>query len=152
MNTIGNHTMSLAGRLRRRFALAGVVALLIAMPAFGQGLKTCDPLAFEHVRDRTIAPLMSALAAGDVAQITQYLSDRMAERYETLLTRNATYPEYLREHYEGSGWELLNVVAADGDYTAIIEVYWPDGRREAFELELGDNPDLPDITSTDGCR
>ena len=143
-----------AERLRRFLSLLlTTVVVSGANTAVAGSVRQCDPLSFEQVREGTIVPLMAALAAGNVVEIQAHLSDEMASRYRTLLTRNGTYPDYLRAHFEDSSYQLRDVVTTSEGYTAVIEVYWADGRREIFELDLGDtNPHLPEKSAINECR
>lgn len=72
----------------------------------------------------------------------------MASRYQALLTESSTYPDYLRRHFKDSAYQLRDVIAGDAGYTAIIEIFWAEGSREVFELNLGpDNPHVPELGS-----
>lgn len=135
-----------------RHALLAAALLCGAHPAQAQSLLDCDTLSYEQVRDRTIAPLMAAMRAGDVTTIQAHLSAEMSARYATLLTRNSAYPSHLRERYGDSNHLLHDVVVSEQGYTALIEIYWPDGTREVFEFDLGaDNPHLPPPGSLGSC-
>lgn len=137
----------------RWLGLFAVAAASIVGPAFGEySMKTCDTLAFERVRDEMVAPLMYALSQGNVAEVARHLNRDMSARYETLLTENATYPDYLRSYYANSHHQLRDVVASNGGYTAIIEVFWIDGARDVFELVLDiDKLRLPPIGADSSC-
>ena len=143
--------------LRRVMLFPGLLAMLTALTighgeAYAKGLRDCDPLSYQQVRDGTIAPLMTAIQNGDVRGIGEHLSEAMKQRYRTLLERNETYPDYLRDRYGDSSYLLRDVTASDIGYTAVIEIYWPNGDREVFDFDLGArNPYLPPPEQLPGC-
>lgn len=67
----------------------------------------------------------------------RYLSPVMAKKYERLFYENPTYGDFLRAHYEGSAFEVLDVRKEGDHYDATVLVYWPDDRSMEVPLQLG---------------
>ena len=125
-----------AGALLLYVAASGPQAL--AATAGPPTVDGCGSVAAqETIRDQIVVPLFDALRAGRIADIRRYLSPTMAQEYERLFSQNPTYGDFLRDHYEGSAFEVLDV-SKDGDhYDATVLVYWADGRSMEVPLQLG---------------
>ena len=121
-------------------AAVAVAALALAgwAGADERSLLDCDLAAFESLRDDTIDPLFRALQSGDIDGIRRHLGDDMAAEYERLFTQNPEYGDFLREYYQNSGFELIDVVQRGDGYTAIVRIFWADGRSVEANLGLGD--------------
>ncbi len=111
------------------------------------GLSETDQ-RYSEIRDLTVLPYYEALQTGKVTSLHRYLS---AKRYATnrvLMEHNTEYPDYLRKHFEGAGFELLKLTEDEKSKraTALVRIYWPDGRetQEALGLveEPSDNSDI----------
>jgi len=118
-----------------------MVALAMALTAgagAAESLRHCDMGAYERVRDQSIYPLFDALRAGDIDAIRAHLSDGMAAEYQRLFTRNPEYGQFLRDYYADSSFELIDVVdRGEAGHTAVVRIYWADGRSVDADLDLG---------------
>ena len=85
--------------------------------AYAVGQQT--PLDASTIRGVKIALTQHALALqrGDVAALKQQLSPsgEAYKQYQTLLEQNPTYPEFLRNFYQGSRFAVGNIVMGRGD-------------------------------------
>ena len=132
-----------------RFRTVVFGLLLLPLGSAGlaaESLRNCDIGAYERLRDESIYPLFEALQSGDIAVMRSHLSDEMVAEYERLFSSNPEYGAYLRSYYENSSFELIDVVQQDGGYTAIVRIYWSDGRSVDSELSLGGS--LPELAAT----
>lgn len=139
-----------AGALLLCAAASGPLVATAAPPA----IDGCGSIAAqETIRDEIIVPLFDALRAGRIQDIRRYLSPEMAHEYERLFSQNPTYGDFLRDHYEGSAFEVLDV-SKDGDhYDATVLVYWTDGRSMEVPLQLGGSAaSITGVLASAPCR
>lgn len=124
-----------------------IAAVTVQVLTAGELSKTTDR-RYSEIRDLTVLPYYEALQTGEIASLRRYLS---AKRYATnrvLMEHNTEYPDYLRKHFEGAGFELLKLTEDEKSkrVSALVRIYWPDGRetQEALGLveEPSDNSDI----------
>jgi hypothetical protein len=100
-------------------------------------MRENNPETFREVRRTSFLPLFQAMKQGNVAVIKQYLNGKSYDEYRTLLDRNKTYGEFLRNYYAGASF-VLNEISqnSDGDYIANVTINWTDERNARIELEV----------------
>ncbi len=91
---------------------------------------------YNEVRETTVAPLFSALKAGDLAGIKAHLHADYYEQYRVLFEQNTEYGQFLRDYYADSEYELVGVRREKGVNIAEVKVYWPSGREVAMDLQV----------------
>ncbi len=114
----------------------GAVQIIVA-----EDLSATDS-RYSEIRDVTLLPYYEALQVGEVASLRQYLSAKRYAVNRVLIEKNSASPDYLREHFEGAGFELLRLTE-DGKserVTALVRIYWPDGRETQAVLGLIKDP------------
>lgn len=109
---------------------------LYSPTASSESLKDCNVALYEQVRDSVLDPLFNALQAGDIAAIRTYLSDSLGAEYQALFDRNQGYGEFLRGYYQGSGYEVMDIVGSGNEFLAVVMIFWPDGNTIEVELDL----------------
>lgn len=100
-------------------------------------LSTSDP-RYSEIRNVTLLPYYKILQEGKVASLGQYLSAKRYAINRVLIEQNTAYPDHLRKHFKGAGFELLQLTD-DGKserVTALVRIYWPDGRETHAVLGL----------------
>ena len=117
-----------------------VFALLVA--AVMQGvtageLSETDP-RYGEIRELTVLPYYGAMQKGEVTLLKKYLSSRRYAANRALIEQNTEYPDHLRKHFNGAGFELLSVTEDEQNerMTAVVRVYWPEGRETQAALVL----------------
>jgi hypothetical protein len=82
-------------------------------------------LSDSQIADETLLPYFEALKNGDVDSIKQYLAGKMLQRYRVLLEQNKTYPDYLRNYYNGTEFSIVEVQLVDNDILASVIIAFP---------------------------
>ena len=116
-------------------------AVGMAQVIAGGELSATDP-RYSEIRDVTLLPYYETLQGGEVGSLGQYLSAKRYAANRVLIEQNTAYPDYLRKHFEGAGFELLRLTE-DGKsqrVTALVRIYWPDGRQTQAVLGLIKTP------------
>ena len=119
-----------------RLAIGAGFGLLLSVTAQAASLKSCDPGAFERLREETLVPLFEALRAGDLSEIQRHMSPNRAAEYAVLFEQNAGYGQFLRDYYADSSFEIIDVQGKGRDFTALVMIYWSDGRTAEVELQF----------------
>ena len=113
-----------------------------AAQVIAAGDLSATDLRYSEIRDVTLLPYYETLQGGEVASLGQYLSAKRFAANRVLIEKNTAYPEFLRKHFEGAGFELLRLTE-DGNserVTALVRIYWPDGRETQAVLGLIKDP------------
>ena len=110
------------------------LALFSSTLAHADGLKETDRTLFENLRVQVFTPYFEALVAGDVAKIAAFMPPDLFADYESLLTQNTTYPQYLRNHYVNTTFDLIDISLENGHYSGDVVLIWGDGRRSRLPL------------------
>ena len=104
--------------------------------ATGAGeVSVADP-RFSEIQNTTILPYYEAMQKGEVGSLRDYLSDRRYAANRTLIEQNATYPDYLRRQFRGAAFHVLRITEDNNQLTALVKIYWPDGRESQTPLVL----------------
>ena len=125
-------------------------SLLLVVTLFAAGvaqvvtageLNAADP-RYREIRDLTVLPYYETLQAGEVASLGQYLSAKRYAANRALIEQNTEYPDHLRKHFKGAGFELLRVTEDEQSerLTALVKIYWPNGRETEAALGLIEAP------------
>jgi hypothetical protein len=116
---------------------------LIVFSSFGVAYAVGQqaPLGASTVRSVKIALTQHVLALqrGDVAALKQQLSSsgEAYRQYRTLLEQNPTYPEFLRNFYQGSRFAVGNIVRGQGnEVIADLIIELQSGSRTVTKLRL----------------
>jgi len=124
-------------RLKRIIAhLTLPIVLAVSSLTFAEGLRTSDPSRFSQLEYDLFNPFFAALSDGDVTVLKNLLSDAQYNQHKTLLNENAEYSTFLRSHYEGATFELLEITDNGQELQGQAKVYWPDGRVSEFSIFL----------------
>ena len=113
-----------------------LLIILFASVSSHAELSFDDPVLYDNLRTRVFEPYFIALQQGDLGAIGQFLPlDRYAE-FKTLLEQNTTYSAYLKNHYDGSQFRLLEIVQVNQLYEAQVEIVWGDGRVSTLPVPV----------------
>lgn len=118
-----------------------LIAAVAAQALTAGELSESDP-RYGEIRNLTVLPYYGALQAGDVASLRRYLSAKRYAANRVLIEQNSEYPDHLRKHLEGAGFELLKLTADEKSesMTALVRIYWPNGRETQAVLGLIEEP------------
>ena len=130
------------------FILVWVVTNTIQV-VFATELDSYDP-RFSEIRDGTVIPYFETLQKGEVESIRQYLTTRRYAANRTLIEQNELYPDYLRGQFRGAMFELVRLIIEGDEVTALVRIYWPDGR--SAQTILGLIVESPTSTSDSNIR
>jgi ABC-type transporter MlaC component len=83
----------------------------------------------------TVLIYFQALKNGDVAAIKGSITGDMYNKRKVLLEQNKSYPEYLRNAYQGAECQIKEVTIKGNDAVVSVEVTFPD-RKAKFILYL----------------
>ena len=116
---------------------------------FATELDSYDP-RFSEIRDGTVIPYFETLQKGEVESLHQYLTTRRYAANRTLIEQNELYPDYLRDQFRGAMFELVRLILEGDEVTALVRIYWPDGR--SAQSILGLIVEYPASTSDNSIR
>lgn len=91
---------------------------------------------FSEIRDGTVIPYFETLKKGEVESLHIYLSAKRYAVNRTLIEQNELYPDHLRNHFREAAFELVRVTQDGEKVTALVKIYWPDGRNAHSILGL----------------
>ena len=125
----------------RKLTIGLLCAVLATASVFSHAeqLRDSQPSRFAELEYSLFIPFMDALFAGDVGALKPLLDDDHYARFASLLEENTDYPEYLREHYKGASFELVDIDEQGNQLIGTVTVYWGDGRSSDMTVPLKQN-------------
>ena len=111
-----------------------LIAVLFLFANSDSSLMAANGDEFVDMKNRSqiaqaLDEMFEAFASGDVNALKNLFADDMYSNYQTLLDKNTSYPQYLRDYYQGALFEITEITPSGQEYTATISVIFPDGSR-----------------------
>lgn len=100
------------------------------------------PFSFNSLYGETAGPsdtvrgYFEALKNGDIGTMKQHIAGEYYEKYKALLEKNESYPEFLRNFYEGAEYEIVNSNKMGNDVIMEVEIYFPNGSTSVNKLRV----------------
>lgn len=91
---------------------------------------------FSEIRDSTVIPYFETLKKGEVESLHIYLSAKRYAVNRTLIEQNELYPDNLRNYFHEAMFDLIRVMQDGEKVTALVKIYWPDGKNAHAILGL----------------
>ncbi len=126
-----------------------VLRTLLVILLFGTALATLagemsvDDSRYSEIRDITVLPYYEAMKKGDVGSLRDYLSTRRYAVNSTLIEQNTAYPDHLRSRFRDAEFHLLKITKDGDQLTALVKIYWSDGRESQTTLDLIEDVSRP---------
>lgn len=104
---------------------------------------------FIEIRDNTVIPYYETLKKGDVESLHIYLSAKRYAVNRTLIEQNELYPEHLRNRFREALFDLTRIMQDGGKVTALVKIYWPDGKNTHAILGLIEEETFTSLDNND---
>ncbi len=91
---------------------------------------------FSEIRDGTVIPYFETLKKGEVESLHLFLSLNRYAVNRTLIEKNESYPDHLRNHFRETAFDLVRLTHDGEKVTALVKIYWPDGKNVNATLGL----------------
>lgn len=106
--------------------------------ACGLFMVTVEAASDSTAPQQAIQTYLDSLAQGDTATLASLIDGNLKERSYRLLTRNPTYPDFLRSHYSGVQMTIEKLTQVGKNYNARVRFDYPasDSNTSIFVLSL----------------
>ena len=85
----------------------------------------------------TLIVYFKALKNGDVETIKKCIAGDYYKKYKVLLEENQSYPEFLRNFYQGAEFDIVNTTKGNNDDVIVqVQTYFADGSTAHNKLRL----------------
>ena len=112
----------------RKYSVLLVLLLLLPVHASAQQQEDAEMTAMSF---------FEATRAGNVGLIRAMVAGSLRDSVKVLLTENRKYPEFLREHYEGTAAEITSVsMLPDGNALIDMAVTFPGDHVSVMRLRM----------------
>ena len=123
--------------LRRSAIVVGMLLVSLGTPVVATSDATAELPVKAELNERVLLPLFDALQQANLDVLKQLLDPEIYATYRTLFEQNPEYGGFLREYYQGTTFEVRDVVAQGADrYVAVVEVAWPDRATVLMRIEI----------------
>ena len=122
--------------MKRSIYILVLLTAALVKPVWADSLKSDNPVLFDNLRLEVFDPYFEALQDGNVALLYELMPKLQKPEYQALLHDNTTYPNFLKEHYAGSMFTLVDVFVEDNEYQASVEIVWQDGRVSTLPVRI----------------
>jgi ABC-type transporter MlaC component len=92
--------------------------------------------------ESTVYNFYDALKAGDVVKLRSMIEDPLYSKVKLLLTKNIEYPEFLRNHYDGSTGAIESIsLLADGVASVYFQIIYKDQSQARIRFDVSNTKD-----------